>query len=69
MEDIFKTLCNILKPETMQNNKQTPQPIKFYHEGDLYTATATRFNDAFYTIESGQFKGNLVHIFNVKKPK
>lgn len=53
----------------MQNNKQTPKPIKFYHEGELYTATATRLNDAFYTIESGKFKGNLVHIFNVKTPK
>lgn len=53
----------------MNNNKQTPQPITFWHEGNQYTATATRFNDAFYTIESGQFKGNLVHIFNVKNPK
>ncbi len=69
MQDIFNQLGNILKPETMQSNKQTPKPINFYHEGDLYTATATRFNDAFYTIESGQFKGNLVHIFNVKNPK
>ncbi len=37
----------------------------FYCNGEKLIAKMKRFNDAFYEIVSGKFKGNLVHIWDI----
>ena len=41
----------------------------FMSEGIKLTAKGVKFNDAFYEITEGKYKGNLVHIFDVIQPK
>lgn len=45
--------------------KPEPKEITFTHNGVWCTALARAYNDAFYEIASGKFKGNLVHIFDI----
>lgn len=55
------------------NNRYTPPEevkavsITFSMDGKLHTASAKRFSDAFYEITAGQYKGGLVHIWDIIK--
>ena len=40
--------------------------ITFTSNGATLNAKAKRYNDAFYEIVSGKYKGNLVHIWDIK---
>jgi len=54
--------CNAKSYETIE------QEITFRDNNNIIViATATRYDDAFYEITKGKFKGNLVHIFDVIK--
>jgi len=37
----------------------------FYCNGQTLVARMKRYNDAFYEIVAGKFKGNLVHIWDI----
>jgi hypothetical protein len=56
------------------HNRYTPPEeikavsITFTSNGQILTAEAKRFNDAFYEIVKGLYKGNLVHIWDIIKP-
>jgi len=50
------------KKETVKAENKT-----FWDEGVKRQAEMIPYNDAFFEITKGQFKGNLVHIFNVIK--
>jgi len=66
----MQTYCKICGNElTAQQKKETikAELKTFWDEGIKRTAKMIRYNDAFYEISAGHFKGNLVHIFNVIK--
>lgn len=48
-------------------NEIKPQSIKYQSESEIFTALAIRINDAFYEITEGKHKGNLVHIWSLRK--
>lgn len=56
------------------HNRYTPpeeiqaEVITFSMDGKRHTASAKRFNDAFYEITKGEYKGALVHIWDIIKP-
>lgn len=54
---------------TPQQQKNTIQPIlrEFWNESVKETAYMIPYNDAFFEIVKGKYKGNLVHTFNVIK--
>jgi len=54
--------CGNVSYETIE------EEISFTFNGVSVTATATRYNDAFYEITKGKYKGDLVHIFDIIKP-
>ena len=65
----MKTNCNFCGNElTAVQKKESIKPTvkTFLHEGIKMSAEMIPYNDAFYEITKGQYKGNLVHIFNVK---
>jgi len=65
----MQTNCKFCGNElTATQKKETIKPIvkNFLHEGVKMSAEMIPYNDAFYEITKGQYKGNLVHIFNVK---
>lgn len=54
---------------TAQQKKETikAELKTFWDEGIKRQVEMIPYNDAFFEITKGQFKGNLVHIFNVIK--
>lgn len=59
------SICgNDYTPQQVKD-KIRPETIKYTHEGKILTDKAIRYNDAFYEIVTGEYKGNLVHIWNV----
>jgi uncharacterized protein YbaR (Trm112 family) len=59
--------CN--QPLTNQHRLNIEKPkakhIKYYVNGVERTNLATPYNDAFYEIMDGKWKGNLVHRFDI----
>jgi hypothetical protein len=51
----------------MNNENQKSKTMEFYHEGELKSGKMKVYNDAFYEITEGEYKGSLVHTFNVRK--
>lgn len=41
--------------------------ITFTSDGQTLTAKAKRYDDAFYEIVVGKYKGNLVHVWDIVK--
>lgn len=66
MQTHCKNCGNQLTP---QQQKETIQPIlkDFWNESVKENAYMIPYNDAFYEIVKGKYKGNLVHTFNVIK--
>lgn len=61
------TVCGNEFTPAQKKEKAPKENLNFYHEGQILIAEMIRYNDAFYEITSGKFKGNLIHIFNIKK--
>jgi hypothetical protein len=58
----FCILCNNKTHEIIE------EEITFRNNfNEIITATATRYNDAFYEITKGKHKGALVHIWDIIK--
>lgn len=57
-------LCQIAQRKEQEAEQRE---ITFVHDGQTLKATAKRYNDGFYEIVKGKFKGNLVHIFDLVK--
>lgn len=43
------------------------QTVKQIHNGKILKSKVKVYNDAFFEIVSGKYKGNLIHIFSVFK--
>ena len=66
----MRTHCNVCGNElTAQQKKETvkAQVKTFWNEGVKEQAEMIPYNDAFFEITKGKYKGNLVHTFNVIK--
>ena len=66
----MKTHCKFCGNElTAQQKKETVKSTlkTFWNEGVKMQAEMIAYDDAFYEITKGKFKGNLVHTFNVIK--
>ena len=50
-----------------QKEKMPPQLVKHTHNGQILEDMAIVYNDAFFEIVSGKYKGNLIHRWNVLK--
>ncbi len=57
---------NDYTPQQQKDKVQTIE-IKHTHNGQILTDKANIYNDAFYEIVTGKYKGNLVHIWNIVK--
>lgn len=66
MQTHCKNCGNKLTPQQQKENI-TPTLKNFWHESVLETAYMIPYNDAFFEIVKGKYKGNLIHIFNVIK--
>ena len=55
--------CGNIIPDPKPDPK--PKDITFTVNGALVTAPARAYNDGFFEITSGKFKGNLVHRWDV----
>ena len=59
--------CPCCQSSKIKQEEAEQEEKQFYHEGNVITFTVKRFNDGFYEIVKGKFKGNLVHIFDLVK--
>lgn len=50
-----------------QKDAIKPTQIKHSHNGQILTNMAIPYNDAFFEIVTGKYKGNLVHRWNIVK--
>jgi len=54
-----------------KHNQRSEAPkakeMKFSSEGVVMSAKMKPFNDAFYEITEGKYRGNLVHVFDIIK--
>lgn len=41
--------------------------IKYLHNGKILTLSVIPYNDAFFEVVKGKYKGNLIHIFSIIK--
>ena len=57
----------IFEEGAQAQKKKEAKDITFTSDGFTITAKAVRFNDAFYEIVGGEYDGNLVHIWDIKK--
>jgi len=49
----------------MKATAPKPKLRRFTVEGVEHSAKTQAFNDAFYEITAGKWKGNLIHIYNM----
>jgi hypothetical protein len=58
---------NQQKPKDMSYKIYTIAPVErsFRHNGVIKTAKMNAYDDAFYEIVEGEYKGNLVHVWDI----
>jgi len=59
--------CPICHNQYTSPEQVKEEEIRFTDNGIILTATARRRDDAFFVITKGQYKGNLVHIWDIIK--
>lgn len=59
--------CEHCGHTTYERQEIIEKEIKFSMDGKIHTATAKAYNDAFYEITKGEYKGALVHIWDIIK--
>lgn len=62
----MKKGCPLCEAKKRREEEAQEREIIFYNEGVPMTAIAKRYNDAFWEVTKGKYKGNLIHTFDVK---
>jgi hypothetical protein len=57
--------CPICHSTYTPPEKVAEVEITFFSDGEIITATAKRYSDAFYEITKGKYRGNLVHRWDI----
>jgi len=62
------SICgNEYNPQQTKKEVIKPVEVRHSHNGQILTDKVVPYDDAFFEIVSGKYKGNLVHRWNIVK--